>query len=343
MFNNFGFIGSKILKDAEEERKLLSHPYVGSEHLLLAILKNNSEIKDRLEEIGLTYKKFKQELIDIVGIPKKNIDVNLYTPLLKRVLSNALSDAKENNKGVVTESHLLLAMLEEGEGIAIRIMIGMNINLDDLYDELKIKPQNIKGEKLEVMTVGRVLNDLTNNFDKVIGRDKEINSVIEVLMRKKKCNPLLIGPAGVGKTAIVEELARRIKNKEVPMILLNKKIIDLNFSAKKELLNEYNYEIDELFNCCKKKLIEFTNTQEYKKVLNNMFLEAMKNLEDKKDLTIYIVKNDKDKIDFSAYGKLEILEDSYIGGVKLQSKNILVDNTILTNLKEKIYGTKKSN
>ena len=89
--------------------------------------------------------------------------------------------------------------------------------------------------------------------------------------------------------------------------------------------------------------LSVTNTEEYKKVLNNMFLEAMKNLEDKKDLTIYIVKNDKDKIDFSAYGKLEILEDSYIGGVKLQSKNILVDNTILTNLKEKIYGTKKSN
>lgn len=227
MFNNFGFIGSKILKDAEEERNLLSHPYVGSEHLLLAILKNNSEIKERLEDLGLTYKRFRQELIDIVGIPKKNIDVNLYTPLLKRILSNALSDAKENNKGIVTESHLLVALLDEGEGIAIRIMIGMDINLDDLYDELKIKPQDIKSEKLEVMNVGRVLNDKVDEFDEVIGRDKEINSVIEVLLRKKKSNPLLIGPAGVGKTAIVEELARRIKNKEVPIPLLNKKIIDL--------------------------------------------------------------------------------------------------------------------
>ena len=227
MFNNFGFIGSKILKDAEEERKNLSHPYVGSEHLLLAILKNKSKTKEILEDYGLTYKKFRQELINIVGIPKKNIDVNLYTPLLKRILSSALSDAKENNKGVVTESHLIVALLDEGEGIAIRIMIGMNINIDDLYDELRVKPQDIKKEKLEIFNIGRVLNDKVEEFDEVIGRDKEINEVIEVLLRKKKSNPLLIGPAGVGKTAIVEELARRINAKDVPYPLLNKKIIDL--------------------------------------------------------------------------------------------------------------------
>ena len=227
MFNNFGFIGSKILKEAEEERCELHHPYVGSEHLLLAILKGDSKVKEILEDEGLTYKKFRQELIDIVGIPKKNIEINLYTPLLKRILSNALNDAKENNKGVVTESHLLIAMLDEGEGIAIRIMIGMNINLDDLYDELKVKPMDIKQEKLEILTVGRVLNDKVDEFDEVIGRDKEINEVVEVLLRKKKSNPLLIGPAGVGKTAIVEELARRIKNKDVPLNLLNKKIIEL--------------------------------------------------------------------------------------------------------------------
>ena len=227
MFNNFGFIGSKLLKDAEEERKVLSHPYVGSEHLLLAILKNDSNTKEILEDFGLTYKRFRNELIDIVGIPKKNIEVNLYTPLLKRILANALSDAKENNKGVVTESHMLIAMLDEGEGIAIRIMIGMNINLDDLYDELKVKPQDIKTEKLEILNIGQVLNDKVDEFDEVIGREKEINSIIEVLLCKKKSNPLLIGPAGVGKTAIVEELARKIKNKEVPLSLINKKIIDL--------------------------------------------------------------------------------------------------------------------
>ena len=118
-------------------------------------------------------------------------------------------------------------MLDEGEGIAIRIMIGMNINLDDLYDELKVRPQDIKNEKLEILNIGRVLNDVVDEFDEVIGRDKEINEVIEVLLRKKKSNPLLIGPAGVGKTAIVEELARRIKNKEVPFSLINKKIIEL--------------------------------------------------------------------------------------------------------------------
>ena len=226
MFNNFGFIGSKILKEAETERYNLHHPYVGSEHLLLALLKN-SDLKEKLNEYHLSYKKFKEELISVVGIPKKNMEVNLYTPLLKRIISNALEDAKENNRGEVTASHLLLAMLDEGEGIAIRIMIGLDIDIDSLYDELKVKPNEILNSKLEIMNVGEVLNDKASNFDKVIGRDKEIDSLIEVLLRKKKSNPLLIGPAGVGKTAIVEELARRIKEHEVPNSLENKIIIDL--------------------------------------------------------------------------------------------------------------------
>ncbi len=226
MFNNFGFTGSKILKEAEGERYNLHHPYVGSEHLLLALLKDG-DIKAKLLEYNLTYDNFKKELVSIVGVPKKNLEVNLYTPLLKRIIASAISDAKENNKGIVTENHLLLAMLDEGEGIAIRIMIGMGINLDDLYDELKVKPSTVVNTKLELFTVGTNINDKVDTFDKVIGRDKEINTLIEVLLRKKKSNPLLIGPAGVGKTALVEELARRIKNKEVPSSLEDKIIVDL--------------------------------------------------------------------------------------------------------------------
>lgn len=228
MFNNFGFEGSKILKLAEEERSSLNHPYVGSEHLLLALLKSDGLVKKKLNEYNLSYKRFREELINIVGIPKKNIDINLYTPLLKRILSSALSDAKENNKGKVEDSHLLLAMLDEGEGIAIRIMVGMDIDIDELYDELKVKPNTIVNNKLEVFNVGKVLNDCVMEFDKVIGRDKEINNIIEVLLRKKKSNPILIGDAGVGKTAIVEELTRRIKTGDVPSPLLNKIIVELS-------------------------------------------------------------------------------------------------------------------
>jgi len=156
MFNNFGFISSKVLKDAENERFSLKHPYVGTEHLLLAILKSNTELQKKLAEYNLTYQSFRDELIKIVGMPKKNIDINLYTPLLKRVLSSALSDAKENNEGKVTENHLLIAMLDEGEGIAIRIMIGMSINIDELYDELKVKPSSLNQSKLEIYNVGTV-------------------------------------------------------------------------------------------------------------------------------------------------------------------------------------------
>lgn len=228
MFNNFGFESSKILKLAEEERYNLSHPYVGSEHLLLALLKSDTLIKKKLNEYNLSYKRFRDELIKIVGVPKKNIEVNLYTPLLKRILSSALSDAKENNDGKVLASHLLIAMLDEGEGIAIRIMISMDIDIDELYDELKVKPSDTLNNKLEVFNVGKVLNDNINMEDRVIGRDKEINNLIEVLLRKKKSNPLLIGPAGVGKTAIVEEFTRRIKNGQVPVSLKNKVIVELS-------------------------------------------------------------------------------------------------------------------
>ncbi len=232
MFHNFGFAVSSLLEQAEKERENLRHPYVGSEHLLLAILKNNKKTSQKLKDFGLTYQNFKKELCDIVGSASKFQELTLYTPLLKRILELSLADAEENNNGIVTEEHLFLALLEEGEGIAIRIMISMDIDLDELYDSLKIKKgKNTKNQNLEIYKIGVSLNDNVNMEETVVGREKEIELMIETLLRKKKNNPLLVGKAGVGKTALVEELTRRIKMGEVPEELLDKEIIMLEMGS----------------------------------------------------------------------------------------------------------------
>ncbi len=232
MFHNFGFAISNLLEEAEKERENLKHPYVGSEHLLLAILKKNSDLSIQLEDLGLTYQKFKKELISVVGCSSRFQEIILYTPLLKRILELALEDAEENNNGIVTEEHLFLAMLEEGEGIAIRLMIGMDIDLEELYEHLKVKKNPTKKkENLEIYKIGNVLNEVINLEEMVVGREKEINLMIETLLRKKKNNPLLIGKAGVGKTALVEELVRRIEKGLVPDDLQQKEIVMLEMGS----------------------------------------------------------------------------------------------------------------
>lgn len=231
MFHNFGFEVSSILESAEKERELLRHPYVGSEHLLLAILKRDSEISKKLKNVGLTYTKFKNELISVVGSASKLQELILYTPLLKRTLEIALEEAEETNNGIVTEEHLLLALLEEGEGIAIRIMISMDIDLDELYDSIRRKKYSVVRENLEIYKIGVVLNDVVNMDEIVVGREKEMELMIETLLRKKKNNPMLVGKAGVGKTALVEELVRRIKRGNVPNELENKEVIMLEMGS----------------------------------------------------------------------------------------------------------------
>lgn len=229
MFNNFGINISNLFKVAEKERYELKHPYVGTEHLLLAILKCDEELKSFLSKYNLTYDNFKKELILVVGTSSKSTTINLYTPMLKRVINTAISNSKEKCNGVVSSKELLLAIIEEGEGIAIRLLLGMGIDTDIIYSKLN---DNIKSnKKLEIFEVGVLLNSTVNMNEQVIGRDKEIDSIIETLLRKKKNNPLLIGDAGVGKTAIVEEFVRRIERKEVPEDLFDKKVVSLEMGA----------------------------------------------------------------------------------------------------------------
>ena len=229
MVNKFSFSISKIFKTAEEEMFTLHHPYVGSEHLLLSLLKLDKNIQKLASKYNLTYDKFREELILVVGTSTKKSSFVLYTPLLKRIINLAMEDARELEEELNC-MHLFRAMLEEGEGIAIRILYAMNINLDGLYDDLSNNTSKINNN-LELLKIGKSMNDFVNSDDLVIGRDKELSLVIETLIRKNKCNPLLVGEAGVGKTAIVEELVRKIAKKEVPTFLQNKKIVMLEMGS----------------------------------------------------------------------------------------------------------------
>lgn len=236
MIGNFNEEAQKILLNAKLEMIELKHPYIGTEHLILAILKSNTNLAKKLKNYELTYDKFKEEIIKIIGVGSKKSEYYLYTPLFKKIMQNAILDSKENNNGEVTIEHLFSAFLEEGEGIAIRMLIGMGIDVEDMYDEFSsslIKKHNKRNKKLLLEELGTNITykAKNNELDPVIDREKEVKRLIEVLCRRTKNNPILIGKAGVGKTAIVEELARLIVKEEVPNNIIGKKIISLDMAS----------------------------------------------------------------------------------------------------------------
>lgn len=236
MLSNFNEEAQYILLKSKEEMIDLKHPYIGTEHLVLSLLKNKDSLSKRLADYGLTYNKFKNEILNIIGTGSKESEFFLYTPLLKKIIENSMLDAKDNNNGIVTPEHLLSSLLESGEGIAIRVLIGMNIDIDELYDEFAgslTKKKTKSNKKLLIDKLGTNLIEKAKNnkLDPVIGRDKEIKRLIEILCRRTKNNPILIGEAGVGKTAIVEGLANLIATKKAPILLENKRIISIDMAT----------------------------------------------------------------------------------------------------------------
>ena len=218
--NDFNRNVQVILRNAEREMFELFHPYVGTEHLLLSLLSVDN-IKKICGKYGLTYDSFKGELLRVVGKSHIKSEVALYTPLMRKVLDNAVVIAR-NRGQEIDEKILLSSMLTSDDGIALQILDSMDVDIDGIYNDLYVVDK-------ELVNIGVNLCD--GEFTKLIGRDKEISSIIEVLLRKKKNNPILIGDAGVGKSHIVYELARRIRDGEVPKKLKDFKIVSLDMAS----------------------------------------------------------------------------------------------------------------
>ncbi len=237
MLGNFSEEAQIVLNNAKEEMKELKHPYVGTEHLVLAILKENNAVSSKLNNAGISYESFKAEIINIIGKGSKESELFLYTPLLKKIIENAIVDSKDNGTGEVGIETLFSSLIEEGEGIAIRIFIKMNIDMDDIYEyfisKRNKKVKNKRNKKLLIEEIGVNLTDMAskNELDPVIGREEEVSRMLEILCRRTKNNPILIGEPGVGKTAIVEELCNLIVSNKVPDNLKNKKVISLDMAS----------------------------------------------------------------------------------------------------------------
>ncbi len=219
MKNCYNSETNKILKVAEKEMLSCHHPYVGTEHLLLSLLKNKN-ISKICYKYNLNYYNYKNNLLKIIGSATKESKYILYTPLLKLVINKARENSDKDNKEL-DEYYLLSSLLSYKDGIGYSIVNNMGIDLDALT--LELNNQGVLSE------FGKVLNDEAT--DKIYLRDKEITNIMEILLRKNKNNPLLIGHAGVGKTALVKELARRIKFGDVPVELKDKKIISVQVSS----------------------------------------------------------------------------------------------------------------
>ena len=236
MFTKFSEDAQKILMNAKKEMKELRHSYVGSEHLFLSFLKLDNEFKDYMSSYGVTYTKFKNKLISVVGKGSDENNWFLYTPLLKRIIESSMIISRDLSSSEVITNHMIYALFDEGEGIALRILDMFDLDIDEIYDKysgILVNKKKTTKNKLLVESFGI---DLTKKakvgeLDPVVGRNIEVKRLMEILCRRTKNNPLLIGDAGVGKTAIIEELARLIVEDKVPNKLKNKRIISVSIAS----------------------------------------------------------------------------------------------------------------
>lgn len=248
MYQRFTEKAERAISFSQQSAVELGHNYVGTEHILLGLVKEGTGVAARvLQAQGLTEEKIIREIDELIGRGETAGETPVgFTPRTKRVLELAFKEARRMGQGYIGTEHLLLGIMKEGESVAVRIMMDLGVDPQKMLNELvKILNEETPGSNgapkgstpnsstPTLNQFGRDLTDMARDgkIDPVIGRDKEIERVIQILSRRTKNNPCLIGEPGVGKTAIAEGLAQKIVEGNIPEILSDKRVVTLDLSS----------------------------------------------------------------------------------------------------------------
>jgi ATP-dependent Clp protease ATP-binding subunit ClpC len=243
-FEKFSERARKVLSLAQEEAQRFKHNYIGTEHILLGLSKQSEGIAAKVfDALGIESNKIQSSVEFIIGQGDREATKNLgLTPRAKKVIELSVDEARRLNHQYIGTEHILIGLLREGEGIAAGVLESLGASLEDVRKESEKlisenpNPPKVKEKKTSTPLTDELGSDLTKlaqkgKLDPVIGRDLELERVIQILSRRTKNNPVLIGQPGVGKTAIVEKLAQKVNLGDVPETLLNKRVITLNVGS----------------------------------------------------------------------------------------------------------------